>query len=335
MTWLVWRQYRAQAAIAAVLLAAFAAVLLVTGLQMASQWHTIMAQCTASGTCANVNGQGQLSLGSALGSDLVILSAAVPAVLGIFWGAPLVAHEIESGTGNFTWTQGVTRMRWLAVKAAWMLLAAAIWGGLVSAIVTWWSGPRNAAFQQAFQSNYFDRQGLVPIGYAVFATALGIAAGTLLRRTLPAIALVIGGFIGVRLFISQYVRQHFMTAVTTYYNPLANYSPPGSAWVLAQGVVDKNGQVYSGGNAPQVNGVPVTALPASCRSLLFRDPTTLVKAQVHQAAACARASGYRGFTTYQPASRFWAFQGIETGIFLALAALLVAVTFVVVSRRDA
>ena len=47
------------------------------------------------------------------------------------------------------------------------------------------------------------------------------------------------------------------------------------------------------------------------------------------------AHGYRGYLTYQPASRFWAFQGIETGIFVVLAAVLLAVTFWVLKRRDA
>jgi hypothetical protein len=42
MSWVTWRQYRAQAAIAGVLLAAFAALILVTGVQVASQWHDIM-----------------------------------------------------------------------------------------------------------------------------------------------------------------------------------------------------------------------------------------------------------------------------------------------------
>lgn len=39
--------------------------------------------------------------------------------------------------------------------------------------------------------------------------------------------------------------------------------------------------------------------------------------------------------TYQPTSGFWAFQGIETGIFVVLAAALLAVTFWVLKRRDA
>jgi hypothetical protein len=51
--------------------------------------------------------------------------------------------------------------------------------------------------------------------------------------------------------------------------------------------------------------------------------------------ACMARLGYRSFTTYQPGYRFWPFQFIETGIFVALAAILVRVTFIVVRRRDA
>jgi hypothetical protein len=331
MTWLVWRQYRWQAAIAALLFAAFAAILIVTGLQMASQWHSLVTTCTKSSPCSTAS----VTLGNVLGHDLVVLSLAVPVILGFLWGAPLVAHELETGTVNFAWAQSVTKTRWLLVKAGWLLLAAAVWAGAAGALVTWWSSPRNAFYQEQFQPNYFDLQGIVPIGYAVFATALGIAAGALTRRTLVAIAVTIGGFIGVRLLISQSLRAHYMAAVTAYYNPLSSYSPPGSAWVLSTGVVDRYGHVFSGGSAPEVNGVPVTALPASCRGLLFRDPTTLSRAQVHQAASCMQVSGFRGFTTYQPASHYWPFQGIETGIYLALAAALLAVTVLVIRHRDA
>jgi hypothetical protein len=52
-------------------------------------------------------------------------------------------------------------------------------------------------------------------------------------------------------------------------------------------------------------------------------------------SGCVAAHGYRAFITYQPASRYWAFQGIETGIFVLLAAALIAVTAIVVLRRDA
>jgi len=52
-------------------------------------------------------------------------------------------------------------------------------------------------------------------------------------------------------------------------------------------------------------------------------------------AACIQAAGFRQFSTYQPITRYWAFQSIETAIFLALAAGLIAIALAVVRRHDA
>ena len=275
MTWLVWRQHRTQAIAGAAALAALAVLLLITGLQMASQYHSALAACTAAHRCANL--ASTLFLGSHAVGFLVIMTLGVPALLGVFWGAPLVAEELETGTSQFAWTQTITRKHWLTVKAGWILLAAAAWAGAVSALVTWWSGPDNALQLDAFKPGRFDIMGIVPVGYALFATALGIAAGAVARRTVPALAATLAVFIAARFMITELARPHYMTAITT--TGTSPQVPPGS-WQLAQG-----------------------------RS--------------------------RGLITYQPASRYWAFQGIETGIFVILAAALVAITAIVVLRRDA
>ena len=39
MTWVIWRQYRVTAAIAGAILAAFAVLFLITGLQDATRWR--------------------------------------------------------------------------------------------------------------------------------------------------------------------------------------------------------------------------------------------------------------------------------------------------------
>jgi hypothetical protein len=44
--------------------------------------------------------------------------AVLPALAGLFVGAPLLARELEQGTHRFAWTQGVTRRRWLLSKTA-------------------------------------------------------------------------------------------------------------------------------------------------------------------------------------------------------------------------
>jgi len=329
VTWLTWRQYRLQAAIGGAFLAALAALLLVTGLGVAAQWHSALAACGASGTCGSLSGT--LSLGNHAVGFLVVMTLGVPAVLGMLLGAPLVAYEAESSARVFAWTQGVTRRRWLAVKAGWVLLAAAVTGGVVAALVTWWEGPNNALLGDAFSSSRFELMGVVPVGYAVFAVALGIAAGTLVRRVVPAIGITLVGFVAVRLVVDLWVRPHFMSAVTHLYALTSTWAPGGSAWQLASGVVTPSGtrlaMVDGTDIAPNVSS---SWVPQACGG-------GAVGGRGSQSAvlSCMQSAGYRQFITYQPGNRYWPFQWIELGIFVALAAALIAVTFAVINRRDA
>ena len=254
----------------------------------------------------------------------------MPLLPGLFWGAPLVARELETGTNQFAWTQSITRARWLAAGAGWLILAAAVIAGAASALVTWWSGPNTALQANAFQANSFDVTGIVPVGYAVFALALGICAGALLRRTLPALAVTLAGFAALRALTALWLRPRYMTPVTAYYKLTVPFTPAGSYLGVSQGVVGANGKppvASPGANAVGADGVPV---PAACQKFVGETGTNL-----HAVLSCMSAHGYRGYVTYQPASRFWAFQGIETGIFAVLAAVLLGVTFWVLKRRDA
>jgi hypothetical protein len=328
MTWLVWRQHRVQFYLGAALLAAFAILIVVTGVQVANQYHTALAACAAGHGCQHPGG---LFLGSHAVGFLIISTLGAPALVGLLVGAPLIASEAEAGTTQFAWMQSVTRKRWLTVKIGWMLLAAAVWGGVISALVTWWEGPNNALQLDAFDPGRFDIMGVVPVAYSLFAMALGIAAGALLRRVLPAIAVTLAGFIAVRTLIALLLRPHYMSAVTVFYKVTSGFTPTGSYWQLAQGVVGPNGlpiDLNTNGNGNSVYGVPANYLPASCTQVsrgAFTPPPSCVQAVSH----------FRGFLTYQPADRYWTFQGIETGIFVILAAALIAVTAVALLRRDA
>jgi hypothetical protein len=326
MTWLVWRQHRLQFYVGAALLAAFAVLIVITGEQVAHQYQAAQAACAAGQGCRHLGG---LFLGSHAVGFLVISTLGAPALVGLFWGAPLVAAESEAGTTQFAWMQSVTRRRWLAVKLGWMLLAAAIWGGVISALVTWWSGPDNAQQLDAFNPGRFDIMGLVPVAYSLFAVALGIAAGAVTRRVLPAIAITLAGFIAVRAVVALFLRRHYLSPVTVYYKATSGFTPSGSYWQLASGVIGPNGQPVdtSFNNVNVIDGIPATYLPASCIQTsrgAFTPPQSCLQAVSH----------FREYLTYQPANRYWAFQGIEAGLFLLLAAGLVALTAAVLLRRD-
>jgi len=96
----------------------------------------------------------------------------VPLLFGLFWGAPLVAKELEEGTQDLVWVQGVTRRRWMTSNVSWTLIAAVLWGAAMSALVSWWRGPEDILKGGRFGVS-FDITGLVPVAYTVFAVALG------------------------------------------------------------------------------------------------------------------------------------------------------------------
>ncbi len=117
-----------------------------------------------------------------------------PAIIGMFWGAPLVTRELEAGTFRLAWNQSVTRTRWMAAKLAAGGLAAMLTTGLISLIITWWASPIDRAggfptsFGQLsrFSPVAFGARDLVPVGYAAFGFALGVTVGVLVRdRDLP------------------------------------------------------------------------------------------------------------------------------------------------------
>ena len=260
MTWLVWRQHRLQFYLGAALLAAFAVLIVITGVQIANQWHAIQAACAAGHGCQHAGGG--LFMGSHAVGFLIIATLGAPVLVGLFVGAPMVAAEAEAGTTQFAWMQSVTRKRWLTVKIGWMLLAAAVWGGVISALVTWWEGPNNAQQLDAFDPGRFDIMGVVPVAYSLFAMALGIAAGALLRRVLPAIAVTLAGFIAVRALITLLLRPHYMSAVTVYYKVTSGFTPPGSYWRSRRASLGPNGQqLAQPNNTNSIDGVPASYLP--------------------------------------------------------------------------
>jgi ABC-2 family transporter protein len=162
-----------------------------------------------------------------------------------FWGAPLVAHELEAGTHRLAWTQSVTRRRWLATKLAVTGLAAVIVTGVFSLVFSWWSFPFDRVGNRIGTAN-FGQRGITPIAYAVFALVLGTLAGAVLRRTLAAMAATLVGFIAVRFSFQLFARRHILDPVTTslptnlFGQRVGGFNSDGG-WILATRTVDATG----------------------------------------------------------------------------------------------
>jgi len=182
-----WLQFRTQAAVAFGVLAVVGVVLAVTGPHLVNLYDSTVANCNAQHDCSTAttvftNTDGPLQI---FGDFLLLL---LPILVGIFWGAPLVAREFETGTFRLSWTQSVTRTRWLAVKLGFGVVTSMVAAGLLSLTVSWWSTLLDQVRGDSFSPLAFGVRDIVPVGYAAFAFVLGVTAGLFARRTMPAIA---------------------------------------------------------------------------------------------------------------------------------------------------
>jgi ABC-2 family transporter protein len=330
-------QSRVQMRVAAAGLAAVAVLLLVTGPHLLDLYRSQIETCSANHDCATAQA-------TFLRTDrtpfelLGFLVLFVPAVLGVFLGAPLVPREFEHGTHRLAWTQSVSRTRWLAVKIAVIGLIGMAATGLVSLFVTWWAHPLDKVRMDQYA--FFDQRAVAPVAYAAFAIALGVALGILLRRTLPAMAATLAGFVAVRLGFTYYVRSHLLTPshITT---PLSSgnglgfeITPPQGLTFVASSPSLPNAMVVSS-RIVDASGHPASAHTlhafVASRCPAIANPTHSARlGPANQGAfnrCVQRLSGtFHLATTYQAPSRYWPLQWSESGIFMAAAVMLVGVS---------
>jgi hypothetical protein len=324
MTWLVWRQHRGEALIASIGLGILAAVLIITGVQIAASFQSLgVATCVAHPELSNCS-----EIERAFSEPYSFLTSALPwlkllpAFVAILVGAPLVAREFEHGSHRLAWTQSVTRVRWVTFKVGLALAGCLMFSAVLTALLTWWLGPFNQIHGR-FDPQSFDFEGVAPLGYMLFAVALAILAGTLIRRSIPAMVVTLVGFTIVRLGIVMYARPNYQAPITITWDALAQAPQiDRQAWQTAGGWSDIAGNKVAADHVLAIcnpHGGSVTTVG----QIASRSPFL----------QCVHDHGWLNFVTYQPADRFWLFQGIEAVIFFALAGSCVALTFWWVRRR--
>jgi ABC-type transport system involved in multi-copper enzyme maturation permease subunit len=328
MIWVAWRQHRIQLLAGAAAVAILSIALYFTGLGIYSSFRgSGLAHCLALRTqdCGDV-----ASLFSERYSNLsflVPLFLAIPALLGIFWGAPLVAREFDQGTNRFAWTQGVSRLRWAGSKIAVLGIATVVVTSVVAYVITWWSRPLVSADNTRFSLGIFDLRGFVPIAYALFALAVGVAAGTLIKRTIPAMFASLGVYAAVRVIVELWIRPLFAkTLIVTY--PLSGPSPRMNMgdWIVSTKTIDGAGHVLANGA-----DLSLGLINSICPGVVPKDGSLPDKLAFKQ---CIQHAGLRIQDTYQPGSRYMAFQTYEALLFLVFAAALIAGSIYLIRRRS-
>jgi ABC-type transport system involved in multi-copper enzyme maturation permease subunit len=232
-------------------------------------------------------------------------------VIGAFWGAPLLTREFEDRTYRMVWTQSVTRNRWLTTKLVVSGVAAVASVATVALVFTWWSGPIDSGGNRIGTANFAQR-GIVPIGYALFGLTLGALAGTILKRTIPAMAASLSGFFLVRILVQKVVRTHLLGTKSVSRTSFVSNELHG--WIVSTRTVDAAGQAISTKTAE-------TTLTAACN---ITRATPDVDAAL---AACAHKLGIHDIAQVHTTDQFWALQTAELGLFIALTAITTATCF--------
>ncbi|GAA3298937.1 ABC transporter permease subunit [Dactylosporangium vinaceum] len=327
MIWMSWRQFRTQALAGVVVLGALSAYLIKIGLDVRDARDGYLAQCQVTGDCAGA----MVRLVGDYRSPLLVLAGVlglVPVLIGMFWGAPLVARELEAGTHRLVWNQSVSRRRWLAVRLATVVLAAMVVGACASLLLSWAAAPIDAIAQDRFGTVNFGARGLSPVGQAALAAALGAAVGMFSRRTLPAMA-VTGLLVLIMLFVMpNAIRPHLMPA-------------HHESRHMTAAAIDQAHGLGTLGNAPVLKGIEIPGvwvtsvselLTADGRPLdpkvfddcLMRAPKTGATGTFGDSSPCLESHDLHLDIAYQPNDRFWAFQCLETGLYLLLTGLVAA-----------
>jgi hypothetical protein len=135
--WLAWRQFRLHAALAAVATAGAGAFLILLGNQIRDSYQTYREQCPTGAECPDLVAQ----FAAEYHNQVLVLNGLlmlVPLLIGLFWGAPLVAREAETGTHALVWNQSITRRRWLLTRLLVGIIAVVM---VVQEPVCLWPGP--------------------------------------------------------------------------------------------------------------------------------------------------------------------------------------------------
>jgi hypothetical protein len=320
----VWRRFRATLAATGAILAGLAVYLVVDGERARSAYATVRACQPAQSAKCNFlwnnfrDHYGQSSL-------VVVVLVLLPGLIGAFAGAPLLGRELETGTFRFTWTQGAGRMRWaIALVSAGAVGCALVVGGF-GLLISWHNQPLvDSGLIPRLRPSTFPITGVAAAGWATVGYALGVLAGVIWRRVVPALVTAFAAWFGLAMVTATQFRLHYLVPLqTTDGGQLSGKALTVAQWWTKNGhrasSAELNSVLQSVG-LQQISGSgKVTAVPNQATDV---DP---VEYLTHH--------GFSQITSYQPDSRFWGFQWIEFGWLVGLSLILMTVALWLVRRK--
>ena len=336
MVWVTWRQHRFALAGLAALYGVAAISLVAGGMQMRDA-HAAVTLCRRPAGSPGCQQLAAHFLNTYVPAALGTLSwlQLLPAVVGMFVGAPLLARELETGTFRYAWTQGFGRTRLVVAKFAMLGVPVTVVAGAFSILISWYIQPLtnhvgDSPALDVVNPAVFDLLGVVFAAWTLMAFAIGAFAGAVVRRAAPAMVATLAVWAGLLLATGGVLRQRYLAPMTAQIT-----NPNGVPSQRIHGLVLEF--EWARGGKP----VPLSRLNEVLRPVHVRatgafdfEPTEYRPPPVDPFSYLMHR-GYVLQAVYLPDDRFWTYQWIEAGWLLALSFLLLAATVWLVRRRAA
>jgi uncharacterized Tic20 family protein len=306
MTWLVWRQHRA----------AFWTILAATVLCVAwmiYQRAQMMDFLNAYGFPAKKLDDAGKQFDPYVGafSSVTTGLTAIPVILGVLLGAPLLASDLESGTAKLIAAQSVSRNRWLGTKLALAGLVVTVTTVTLSAVFAWWWNPIKLHYADLDWTSreFFNTTGPVPVALSLLCVFGGVLIGVILRRTLAAMVVTLGFTVALQA-VWGYFKLSLGDIVTATSKPISPGGRitfpevPHTAHVLDASYVSGSGKLFD---------------LTTCTDTLSEEATT---------SCMKKADIVGGSIDYIPISQMSSMQWFGASILFALTAGIVAFLFI-------
>lgn len=168
----------------------------------------------------------------------------------------------------------------------------------------------------------FGLRGVAFAAWTLAASAVSAFAGSVIRRTVPALAASLAAVTALNLATAFLLRQHYQTPLTAHGGvPGLPRGRLGSSWLLNSWTTGPDGKTVSQATINDVINPAQARFQQSPNSNAFM--------------AWMSQHHYTQWWSYQPQSRFWHFQLTEGSWLLALSLILISATVWLLRHRAA
>ncbi|GAB3870030.1 ABC transporter permease [Dactylosporangium cerinum] len=327
LVWLTWRQHRSAIIGTLVLAAVVAGWMTYLSIEMTDLWH----QCHNL-RCPDYSPQDLRLSARPFGlfrqaSYAERLVQYMPLLVGMFIGVPVLSREHEQRTLLLAWSQDISPARWLWTRIGLLALFVAAVTGVVAGVSDHLEHVGTRVGQEdLFRYEAVLATGWLPVMISACWFAVGVALGAALRRTLPAVFGVIGGFIGLMLFVQA--------RFPTLRRPLGAYRQIDAPVddLLRDNALLVSGGIIRTGAGDQPSGL----FDASRHPLTSGELERLCPSSVDVQAdlSCFADHHLQRYLQYQPGSRIPEFHLILGTGYLALAVVALLSVWLLVRRTN-